>query len=268
MIFITSNSMEKELRVYLENTPQYFFYRDQHIFQTVDYVVRKNAQYESLTNRVMKMSEALSIMDNFVDPSDPDVSNENSIHAYQTAERIRKAVPNDYELQLCGLIHDVGKVLFSFGEPSWAVVGDTFAVGCEFPKSIVYHDTMRENLDYFNPLYKTKYGIYRANCGIENLMLSFGHDEYLYRVLQKNTNHKFSKKYANIIRFHSFYPWHTGGEYKHLEIESDSEIKTNVLDFNQYDLYSKQDTEFVLTNGIKDYYAQLLNTYFPEPLCW
>ena len=81
MNFITCNSMEKELRVYLENTPQYFFYRDQHRFQTVDYVVRKNAQYESLTNRVMKMSEALSIMDNFVDPSDPDVSNENSIHS-------------------------------------------------------------------------------------------------------------------------------------------------------------------------------------------
>ena len=137
--------MDKELRVYLENTPQYFFYIDQHKCQTYDFVSRKNTQYDCLSNKTMTMGEALSIMDNFVDPSDPDVSNENSIHAYQTAERIRKAVPNDYELQLCGLIHDVGKVLFSFGEPSWAVVGDTFAVGCEFPKSIVYYDTQLWN---------------------------------------------------------------------------------------------------------------------------
>jgi inositol oxygenase len=127
---------------------------------------------------------------------------------------------------------------------------------------------MRENPDYCHPLYGCKYGIYQPNCGIENLMLSFGHDEYMYRVLQKSTTHKLSQKYANIIRFHSFYPWHTGGEYKHFEIESDAEIKRNVLDFNQYDLYSKQDMNFVLTCDIKDYYAKLLNVYFPEPLCW
>ena len=33
---------------------------------------------------------------------------------------------------LVGLIHDLGKVLCLFGEPQWAVVGDTFPVGCAF----------------------------------------------------------------------------------------------------------------------------------------
>ena len=56
------------------------------------------------------------MLDEFIDPSDPDLDLPNSIHAYQTAERIRKARPLQYELQLTGLIHDIGKVLFKFGE--------------------------------------------------------------------------------------------------------------------------------------------------------
>jgi len=32
----------------------------------------------------------------------------------------------------------------------------------------------------------TKYGIYKPNCGIENLQMIWGHDEYLYRFLIHN----------------------------------------------------------------------------------
>ena len=53
--------------------------------------------------------------------------------------------PNNYELQIVGLIHDLGKVLFKFGEPNWAVVGDTYVVGY-IPETIVYYETMKENL--------------------------------------------------------------------------------------------------------------------------
>ena len=42
----------------------------------------------------------------------PDLDVPNSIHAYQTAERIRKKYPQDKEFQIIGLIHDIGKVLF------------------------------------------------------------------------------------------------------------------------------------------------------------
>ena len=87
-------------------------------------------------------------MDNFIDPSDPDLSVENSIHAYQTAERIRKKYPDNKQLQIIGLIHDLGKILFEFNEPSWCVVGDTYVVGCQFPETIVYYDTMKENPDF------------------------------------------------------------------------------------------------------------------------
>lgn len=253
------------LRVYEKDTPQYHFYREQHMNQTYDYVVGKAHEYSGF--ELMTMRSALAMMDQFVDPSDPDVSSANSIHAYQTAERIRKAHPDNTELQICGLIHDLGKVLFSFGEPSWAVVGDTYAVGCEFPKSIVYYETMSENPDIKHPVYSTKYGVYEHGCGIERLKLSFGHDEYLYNILQHNKC-GLSSKYQKIIRFHSFYPWHTGGDYGHFECETDEQLKKDVLEFNKYDLYSKEDTDFELTDEIRHYYDDLLSIYFPEPLRW
>ena len=31
--------------------------------------------------------------------------------------------------------------------------------------------------------YSTKLGIYKEHCGLDNVTLSWGHDEYLYRVL-------------------------------------------------------------------------------------
>ena len=49
--------------------------------------------------------------------------------------------------------------------------------------------------------------------------------------------------------------------------DSDYEILKDVKEFNLYDLYSKKD-KFVLTDSIKEYYANLLNKYFPNILFW
>jgi inositol oxygenase len=56
------------------------------------------------------MMTALERLDSLVDESDPDVDIPNSVHAYQTAERLRKDYPDLDLLHLTGLIHDVGKV--------------------------------------------------------------------------------------------------------------------------------------------------------------
>ena len=49
-------------------------------------------------------------------------------------------------------------------------------------------------------------------------------------------------------------------------IKTDEEIKKEVLLFNIFDLYSKEDTNFILTDDIINYYDKLLNEYFPEEL--
>ena len=262
------DSLGNGLRKYIKGSPQYEFYVEQHKNQTYETVCKSIKKYSMLGRKKMKMKEALLLMDNFVDPSDPDVDLPNSVHAYQTAERIRKKHPLNYELQITGLIHDLGKILFEFGEPNWNVVGDTFALGCKFPETIILYDTLKENPDYNNPKHNSENGIYELNCGIKNLKLAFGHDEYLYIVLKNNYNHFLSDKYLNIIRFHSFYPWHTGNSYQHLEDETDLAMKNDIIDFNQYDLYSKEDTDFILTDEIKKYYDDLLDKYFPDDLLW
>ena len=95
------------------------------------------------------MKDALNSLNTFVYLSDPDLDGPNMVHSYQTAERIRKKYPNNEELQVVGLIHNVGKILFKFNEPNWCVVGDTYVVGCQFPKSIVFYDSMKNIIIIF-----------------------------------------------------------------------------------------------------------------------
>ncbi|KAF9809130.1 hypothetical protein SFRURICE_000430 [Spodoptera frugiperda] len=76
--------------------------------------------------------------------------------------------------------------------------------------------------------------MYKPNCGLENLMISWGHDEYLYRVLVHN---------------HSKFP------------------KEGLFMISKYDLYTK-------SAGVPDiealwpYYEQLIEKYIPGVLEW
>ena len=54
--------------------------------------------------------EALEKLNDLVDESDPDIDLPNIVHAFQTAEQIRRDHPDKEWFQLTGLIHDLGKV--------------------------------------------------------------------------------------------------------------------------------------------------------------
>lgn len=252
------------LRTFDEKSSQYIFYCEMYKNQSLDFANKKRLQYSQLNKTKMSIKKALSLLDNFIDPSDPDLDVPNSIHAYMTAERIRKKYPENKELQIVGLIHDLGKVLFTFNEPSWAVVGDTYVVGAEFPNTIVFNEELKYSPDYGK--YKGL-GIYEEKCGIDNLVLSYGHDEYLYTVLKNNKNHKISEKYLKVIRYHSFYPWHTHNEYTQFMNKNDIQILNDVREFNNFDLYSKEDN-INITDSVKEYYDKLLDDYFIGDLNW
>lgn len=118
-----------------------------------------------------------------------------------------------------------------YDEPQWAVVGDTFPIGCQWSDNIVYREeSFSGNSDENDKRYNTKIGIYKENCGIQNLTMSWGHDEYLYRVLKHNKC-SLPDQAVNIIRYHSFYPWHTAGDYKYFETDGDEDIKNWVNTF-------------------------------------
>lgn len=69
-------------------------YKLMHTHQTVDFVRRKRIQFGSFSNKKMTVMEAVDMLDDLVDESDPDVDFPNSFHAFQTAEGIRKAHPD------------------------------------------------------------------------------------------------------------------------------------------------------------------------------
>jgi len=48
----------------------------------------------------------------------------------------------------------------------------------------------------------------------------------------------------------------------------DEMIMQDVINFNNFDLYSKEDTDFTVSDEIRRYYENLLNEYFPELLKW
>ena len=60
------------------------------------------------------------------------------------------------------------------------ILQDTFVVGCKYSDKIIYPETFDNNPDYYDPVYSTEYGVYQPRCGLDNVMLSWGHDEVSY----------------------------------------------------------------------------------------
>eukprot|EP00112_Aurelia_sp_Birch-Aquarium-sp1_P010302 Seg2205.3 transcript_id=Seg2205.3/GoldUCD/mRNA.D3Y31 product="Inositol oxygenase" protein_id=Seg2205.3/GoldUCD/D3Y31 len=241
-------------------------YRLMHENQTYETVKEKREKWGKLNYAEMTIIEAVMMLDNLVDSSDPDTDLPNSVHAFQTAERIRERYPDDDWFHLIGLLHDAGKVLALWGEPQHFVVGDTFPLGCEFQQSIVFPDFFENNPDFHNPEYNTKLGCYEQNCGIDNVMISWGHDEYMYRVLVGN-NCTIPQEGLDMVRYHSFYPWHSCGDYEWLCSEKDKKALEWVKRFNEFDLYSKSDSVPDI-DALMPYYQSLIDKYCPGKLKW
>ena len=238
------------------------FYALNHTHQTVDFVLGKKREYLSLQRKPMTVWEALDFLNTLVDDSDPDIEFTQIEHAMQTAEAIRAADQPRWFV-VTGLVHDLGKVLCLFGEPQWAVVGDTFPVGCRWSPKIVHSELFRDNPDRHVPEYQTECGIYERGCGLDNVHLSWGHDEYIYHVVKNDL----PDEALYMLRYHSFYPWHKEGEYTHLTNETDRSMLKWVRAFNRYDLYSKGSARPDVP-ALMPYYKDLVEEFFPNPLRW
>jgi inositol oxygenase len=238
------------------------FYRLNHTMQTREFARAKRAEYEGLTHGEMGIWEAMEFLNTLVDDSDPDTDLSQIEHNLQTAEAIRRDGHPRW-MQLTGLIHDLGKVLCLWKEPQWAVVGDTFPVGCAWSDKIVFSEFFAANPDSQVPEYQTKHGVYEPNCGLDQVNLSWGHDEYLYHVTKKYL----PEPAQYIIRYHSFYPGHRERAYDHLMNQKDQEMFEWVRTFNPYDLYSKSHEKPDPTT-LRPYYEELIAEYFPEKIRW
>ena len=260
------------------------FYAEQHAKQTVAHNLTARERFYSPSRQRPEMTiwEAIEKLNTLIDDSDPDTELSQIQHLLQSAEAIRRDGKPRW-MQLTGLIHDLGKLmLFSDDccEGQWDVVGDTFPVGCRFDERCIYPETFQANPDSRHELYSTQHGIYDPGCGIDKLMMSWGHDEFLYLVLRDQST--LPREALAMIRFHSFYPWHKEGAYTHFMDEGDETLLKAVQAFNPYDLYSKSDdvqkvdelkvrrpwappfVNILANVWPQPYYIELIDEFFPQ----
>ncbi|EEP76766.1 inositol oxygenase 1 [Uncinocarpus reesii 1704] len=180
------------------------FYHEQHTKQTVAYNLKARNDFRSKTRARLTVWEAIEKLNVLIDESDPDTELSQIEHLLQSAEAIRRDAKPRW-MQLTGLIHDLGKLLYFFGaEGQWDVVGDTFPDQSTLPPEALA-----------------------------------------------------------MIRYHSFYPWHSAGGYTELMDEHDQDMLEAVRAFNPYDLYSKSD-DIPDVEELKPYYLELIDEYFPQ----
>lgn len=265
--------MEKEFRDYNTSARTDIVknvYYLNHTEQTVERVKDLKKEFSKLGKFKMSLWDAVQMLNELTDDSDPDLSLPQSFHCYQTAEMIRNAYPEDDWFHLVGFIHDLGKVLMHpkmYSMSQYMAVGDTFPLGCAWSDKIVHFDLFADNPDSKNQKYQTKLGIYEENIGFDSVLMSWGHDEYFYQVCIQN-NCKLPPEALYIIRYHSFYPQHQHNAYDHLASDYDKKMMEYVRRFQKFDLYSKDETGFEITQEMEQYYQGLMKKYFPDVCCW
>jgi len=268
------------------------FYEANHANQTLELTTALLETYASTEARTYEASmwEMFMAVGELTDESDPDVDDKQILHAIQSAEAAR-ANGEPRWMQAVVLVHDTGKVLATNllpdreALPQWAVVGDTYPVGAGFDRKAIVlseyfypqapdpdsEDPMRRqgwngNPDVNNPKYNTELGIYEPGIGLDKLILSFGHDEYLARVLEEGETGLPPEAIA-MVRFHSAYPIHTARGYQQLLAPGDETTIKHVMDFNPYDLYSKAEVKPDV-DELLPYYKALIEEFFSKPLRW
>ena len=105
--------------------------------------------------------------------------------------------------------------------------------------------------------------VYEEGKGLDNVFMSWGHDEYLYQVVKDYL----PPEALYMIRYHSFYPAHRDGEYDYLMNDCDREMFKWVRAFNPYDLYTKSHERPNLKE-LRPFYDGLISEYFPAKLRW
>lgn len=238
------------------------FYRLNHTYQTYDFVGAKHKEFLGLNRMEMGIWEAMEYLNQLVDDSDPDTDVSQLEHLLQTAEQIRRDGHPRWMI-LTGLVHDLGKILCLWGEPQWAVVGDTFPTGCGYSNKIVFSEYFRDNPDFNNANFQTENGIYSPGCGLDNVRLSWGHDEYIYHVCKDYL----PMEALYMLRYHSFYPWHREEAYGHLCNDQDRAMLSWVRTFNPYDLYTKSHNRPDVAT-LRPFYEELIAEFFPAKIRW
>ena len=217
-----------------------------------------------LSRKVMTVWEALDFLNTLVDDSDPDVDFTQIEHAMQTAEAIRAANQPRWFI-VTGLVHDLGKILCLFGEPQWAVVGDTFPVGCGWSPKIVYSDLFRDNPDAHVAEYQT--------ADTASTSRAAGSTTSTCRGVTTSTSTTSSRIICRRSALHAALPLVLSlaqgeGEYTLPHERDGPRACCSGCARSTATTCTRRERRGLTSPELMPYYAELVQEFFPEPLHW
>jgi inositol oxygenase len=245
--------------------------------QTTEHVSQMYKHYETARHCDLHVWEALELLSQVVDESDPDTELPQIVHALQTAQSIEARMKDEPVfadkdwLPLVGLIHDLGKIMLLKeygGLPQWSVVGDIFPIGIPLHPACVYqHKKFHEE----NTAINGTAALPEKGCGFDKIKFSWSHDQYMAMVLERSGT-LLPPEAIYMVRYHSFYPWHSPPKTWEMKTPEQRPYNEFASDFDRAmlpflhvlqkaDLYSK--TRVIPERAM---YEELVKKYFPNPL--
>lgn len=199
-----------------------------HRAQTAADVARLHSKYQKPVFGPIKISEAVLLLKRAVDPTDKDLYQATQWdHICQVVAMMEAEAVTSEEMLVCGLVHDIGKVLLLTDEDPENVVCDNFPIGG-----------------------------YPDGVGLDNVIFNWNHDEFGYDRLKSHLPWHMAK----LVRYHSLHP-------SSLRLLSDKDrwlYDSLLKPFRRYDKLSKSPTAIPKID--EDRYLSMLDRWFPDPV--
>lgn len=221
MIHVTEKDQFNKKALSIHNT---------HRKQTIIDVDSLNKKYT--TNNIFKSPiniwNGIEKLGFITDPTDKELYAVSQLtHVMQVIEGMEIDKIDDKNIYICGLLHDLGKLLLLTDEN---------------PSNIVCDNHIIQG---------------RQNIGLDNCVLQWNHDEYIYIKLKN----KIEYKYLWLMRYHSI---NIKSCEQYFDQKDKSLVEEMLIPFKKYDKGTK--SIYHIPNIDVDKYRKIIENAFPEPL--
>ena len=123
------NYTDSERQATVERT-----YAEQHMKQTFEFVQKQKAKHLVFNKGKMSIWEAVEMLNEVIDDTDPDSALPQWVHLVQTANAMREKHPKEDWFHLVGLLHDLGRRYSAACGGLIAVVSNLIGLLCGFAR--------------------------------------------------------------------------------------------------------------------------------------
>ncbi|KAG7352877.1 myo-inositol oxygenase [Nitzschia inconspicua] len=216
--------------------------------QTVSFIKEMHRKYSDFDTCKLSILDALELARDL--PADKYSGSDVSVRtlSFAMAEMARNEGHPDW-VQFVALVQTLGCLLkihnpFAFGETGkefdWTITGaESRVVGSKAPDCCAYVEFRRLNPDEKDPQYSTYLGMYERNVGLENVLLNWSSNEYMYYMLKYNKV-SLPEDAFKILKFIPLVDWHSRKQYRHFSTTDDEKVREPVVDFYNICLNAKR----------------------------